>query len=239
MKRTVAAAAMLAALTSCEDSSRPDATAANDAASATNAAVASSSPAAPVPADRNMARFANSSANAVSDSLRQNYVDFSFEYPSDWTVTPQRNDGTDRNFVRVAAPHVDGYEPFAFHVGYASANTEAERAGLEQALPQLAEQFGSSMQDYRVTAIGRDQVGSYESMTWRFSAIGPAMVKGGRPAQIYGRGDIVLPPGTTRGVTIISLVSDRANEVRDAGEVGESGTLKAVFDSFRLNSSGK
>jgi hypothetical protein len=239
MKLRIAAAAVLAVLASCGDSTgdRPDANASTNAG-ANATAVVNASSADQAGDDGDMVRFVNSTAKATSEGLRRNYVDFSFAYPAGWIVTPQRNDGTDRNYVRVAPPPIDGYEPFAFHVGYASANSEAERAGLEQSVPQLADEFGSSMQDYRVTSIGRDQVGAYESFGWRFSATAPAVVKGGQPAQIYGRGDIVLPPGATRGVTIISLVTDRTDEARGPAEVGEAGTLKAVFDSFQLGGSG-
>lgn len=235
MKLMIAAAVVLVALASCEDSTDDRSGAnASSGAGANASLVVNASSADQADVDREMVRFVNSTTNATSEGLRRNYLDFSFEYPAGWTVTPQRNDGTDRNYVRVAPPPIDGYEPFAFHVGYASANSDAERTVLEQSLPQFAEQFGSSMQDYRVTSIGRDQVGEYESLTWRFSATAPAMVKGGQPAQIYGRGDIVLPPGATRGVTIISLMTNRTDEARGPAEVGESGTLKAVFDSFRL-----
>ena len=60
----------------------------------------------------------------------------------------------------------------------------------------------------------------------------------GRPARINGRGDIVLPPGANRGVLIISLVTDRTDEVDSPYQVGETGTLKAVYDSFRLGTGG-
>ncbi len=239
MKLRIAAAAVLAVLASCRDSTDEKSDANASAGAGANAAsVVNASSADQAGDDREMVRFVNSTAKATSEGLRRNYVDFSFEYPAGWTVTPQRNDGTDRNYVRVVQPPIEGYEPFAFHVGYASANSDAERAGLERSLRQLAEEFGSSMQDYRVTSIGRDQIGEYESLNWRFSATGPAVVKGGQPAQIYGRGDIVLPPGATRGVTIISLVTDRTDEARGPAEVGEAGTLKEVFDSFQLGGSG-
>jgi len=52
-----------------------------------------------------------------------------------------------------------------------------------------------------------------------------------------GRGDIVLPPGAQRGVLIISLVTDRSDEMSAPDRVGESGSLKAIYDSFRLGAS--
>ena len=69
--------------------------------------------------------FVNSRDTARSAPLQQYYVDFSFDYPNHWTITPQPNDGSAQNFVRVAAPLLDGYEPFAVHVGYAYGSGDA------------------------------------------------------------------------------------------------------------------
>jgi hypothetical protein len=179
--------------------------------------------------------FVNSRDTARSAALQQYYVDFSFDHPTTWSVTPQPNDGTAQNFVRVAAPLVDGYEPFAVHVGYAygSGDTAADRRDLEGSLPQFAEQFGRNFQNYRVASVGTDQVAGQETLNWRFTATAPG-VNGGAPAQVFGRGDVLLPPGATRGVSIISIATSRSSEVRGAADVGESGTLAAVLDSFRL-----
>lgn len=185
-------------------------------------------------------RFVNSRDNARSAALQQYYVDFGFDYPSHWLITPQPTDGSAQNFVRVQAPFIDGYEPFAVHVGYAygSGDAAADRRDLESGLPQFAEQFGRNFQNYRVVSVGTDQVAGQETLNWRFTATAPGM-NGGAPAQIFGRGDVLLPPGATRGVSIISLATSRTNEVARAEDVGESGTLAALLDSFRLGAGGE
>ena len=167
-------------------------------------------------------------------------MDFAFDYPSGWAVTPPRTDGGERNFVRVAAPAIDGYEPYSFLVGSASGSGEADRdrRDIERALPRIAEGYGAALENYRVASTGRARVGAYESWNWRFSGTSPG-VEGGRPARVVGRGDIVLPPGASRGVLIVSFVTDRAGETAGPDQVGESGTLKAVYDSFRLGSAGR
>lgn len=179
--------------------------------------------------------FVNSRDTARSAPLQQYYVDFSFDYPIHWAITPQPNDGSAQNFVRVAAPLLDGYEPFAVHVGYAygSGDATADRRDLEGSLPQFAEQFGRNFQNYRVVSVGTDQVAGQETLNWRFTATAPG-VNGGAPAQVFGRGDVLLPPGATRGVSIISIATSRTNEVARAEDVGESGTLAALLGSFRL-----
>ena len=121
--------------------------------------------------------FVNSRDTARSAPLQQYYVDFSFDYPNHWTITPQPNDGSAQNFVRVAAPLLDGYEPFAVHVGYAygTGDAAADRRDLEGSLPQFAEQFGRNFQNYRVVSVGTDQVAGQETLNWRFTATAPGV----------------------------------------------------------------
>lgn len=188
-------------------------------------------PAAP-PATRH---FVNARANAASEELRRNYVDFSFDYPGLWQVTPQRTDGTASNFVRVAAPENHGYTPYAFHVGWAagSGDPAEDEATFTRLLPEFARDFGRSMQDYRIVSTGRDRIGRYESYGWRFTAAGPAQ-RGEPGARIYGRGDIVVPPGQSRGVMIVTLATDRSPDIRRADDIAANASIRAVFESFRL-----
>jgi hypothetical protein len=189
-------------------------------------------------ASSGIAHFANSPEQARSMALRDAYVDFSFDYPARWSQTPQPIDGTAQNYVRVAAPMVNGFEPEAFLVGYASGtgNAGADRASLPTAALALAGQFGASLQDYRIVSSGPGRIAGYDSYGWRFTASAPGV--GGEPrVQIYGRGDLILPPGASRGVTLVALATSRAGDVHSAAEVGERGTLKAILDSFRLAAS--
>src|ERR1700710_2210795 len=181
------------------------------------------------------AHFANGPDNARSMALRDAYVDFSFDYPARWSQTSQPIDGTAQNYVRVAAPMVNGYEPYAFLVGYASGtgNAARDRASIPAAARALAEQFGASLQGYRIVSSGPGRIAGFESYGGRFTATAPG-VGGEAPVQIYGRGDLILPPGATRGATLVSIATSRAGDVHDAAEVGQSGPLKAILDSFHM-----
>jgi hypothetical protein len=181
------------------------------------------------------AHFVNSPDNARSMALRDAYADFSFDYPAGWAQTPQPIDGTAQNYVRVAPPLVNGYEPYAFMVGHVSGsgNAARDRAALPGAASRLAESLGATFQNYRTVSSGPGRLAGYDSYGWRFTATAPG-VNGEPPVQIYGRGDLILPPGASRGVTLISLATSRAGDVRNAAEVGEHGPLKAILDSFRL-----
>jgi len=179
--------------------------------------------------------FVNSPVNASSMALRDAYVDFSFDYPAHWSQTPQPLDGTAMNYVRVAAPMVNGYEPYAFLVGYASGsgNAARDRASLPASTLDLAARFGAGLQEYQIVASGPARVAGYESYGWRFTARGPGL-EGVPRVRIYGRGDLILPPGATRGVVLVSIATSRAGDIHNAAEVGERGTLRAILDSFRL-----
>ena len=184
-----------------------------------------------------IAHFVNSPEQARSMALRDSYVDFSFDYPARWSQTPQPIDGTAQNYVRVAAPMVNGYEPEAFLVGYASGtgNAARDRASIPAAALALAGQFGAALQDYHIVSSGPGRIAGFDTYGWRFTASAPGV--GGEPrVQIYGRGDLILPPGASRGVTLVALATSRAGDVHSAAEVGERGTLKAILDSFRLAS---
>lgn len=187
--------------------------------------------------------FVNSRANARSAALRDHYADFSFDHPARWSATPQPTDGTASNYVRVAAPMIMGYEPYAVMVGFAYGTGDAarDRASIEGGTLDLAGRFGTGFEDYRIVSAGPARVGPYESYGWRFTASAAGVREGEPRVQVYGRGDIVLPPGATRGITVVTLATSRAEDVHGPAEVGEAGALKAVLDSFRLgtgNSSG-
>jgi hypothetical protein len=180
--------------------------------------------------------FVNSRDNARSAALREHYADFSFDYPARWSVTPQPTDGTAQNYVRVAAPMMMGYEPYAVMVGFAygSGDAERDRASIEGGTLDLAGRFGRSFEEYRIVSAGPARVGPYDSYGWRFTASAPGLRDGEPRVQVYGRGDIVLPPGATTGITLVTLATSRAGDVHSPAEVGETGALKAVLDSFRL-----
>lgn len=183
--------------------------------------------------------FVNSPGNARSTALRDHYADFSFDYPARWSVTPQPTDGTAQNYVRVAAPLMMGYEPYAVMVGFAFGSGDAARdqASIESGMLDLAGRFGRSFEEYRIVSAGAARVGPYDSYGWRFTASAPGLREGEPRVEVYGRGDIVLPPGATRGITVVTLATSRAADVHGAADVGEAGVLKTVLDSFRLGTS--
>lgn len=178
-----------------------------------------------------MARFVNTRENARTQNQRDRYVDFSFEYPANWEISRQRPNG--ENFGRVAAPIIGGIEPYAFHIGSAAGtgNAVLDQAMSQQLVAQISPQYASLVRNYTITSHGPQRVGRYDSYGWRFT--GNVEIEG-ETVQVFGRGDVIIPPGQTRGVTLLTLVTSRTDEVRRVEDIGEAGTLRALFDSLRI-----
>lgn len=180
-------------------------------------------------------RFVNSEDNATTDSLREHYVDFSFEYPEEWEETEQPTDGSAQNFVQVSAPAIRGMEPIAFSVGsaYGSGDPDTDRQVFAGLVEQMSAQFSQSMGDYEMISSGEQRVGDYDSYGWRFE--GNVESREGDMVRGFGRADIVMPENGSEGVFIIAIVSEDSDEADSAQEVGESGVLENVYDSFRFD----
>ena len=219
MKRIAMVSALLLALSGCNVKVGSGGNASGNESDATAAQPA-------------MTHFVNSRANARSEVLQQHYVDFSFDYPADWQIAPQSAGDQARNYVNlIAAAKAGARLPYAMNFGhaYGTGNAEYDRVEMARALPAIAQQFGQSWADYQIISTGADRVGNYDSHNWRFSA----RTTDADAARVYGRGDIILPPGSTRGLLIVSLATE-ASDVQNAAQVGESGPIKAIHDSLRL-----
>ena len=219
MKRFVLAAALLAALGGCEVK-------VGSGGNAGGEAEAEEAPA--------LAHFTNSRDNARSEALQRHYVDFSFDYPAGWRVQPPTGGDRESNYVNLIAPQVRGLIPYAVNVGFAfgTGDAESDRREMARALPDIARQFGQGWSDYRMTFVGEDRVGRYDSHSWRFSA----RTADAAANRVHGRGDIILPPGATRGVLIVSIATE-TSDVDSPAEVGEDGPIRTIHDSFRLEPS--
>src|SRR5580692_2882496 len=79
--------------------------------------------------------FVNSQADAKSPDLAAHYVDFSFDYPANWKVSPETGTPTAANFVKVERDDADGITIENFAVGEFGGTGDPDKdAAL---LPQL------------------------------------------------------------------------------------------------------
>jgi hypothetical protein len=86
--------------------------------------------------------FVNSQADAKSPNLSAHYVDFSFDYPSNWTLDPATGTPTAKNFVKVERDNPDGLTIENFAVGEfaGTGDPDQDSALIPQLLAQLEAQ---------------------------------------------------------------------------------------------------
>jgi hypothetical protein len=223
MKKLMIAAAILCAAAGCKPQ-------ASDNGSRSSDSSVSAAPTDQLPGSK---RFVNDPKNNFSAKMKEKYVDFSFSYPEGWRekISPEAG-----NFVQVYAPEVDGLEPFSLALGNASGsgNAATDKVLMESLLPQFEQQFGSSIQDFEVTGRGERQLGRYNAHGFSFTgkAPGPA----GKPVDLVGRIDVIVPPGQQRGVTAISLAYDRGSGAPSPDALGQMEPFRTIYGSLSVGS---
>ncbi len=203
--------------------------ASNDSSCSSNA----SASAAPADQSSRTKQFVNNPNNDFSAKMKAKYVDFSFTYPEDWTEGIAPDAG---NFVQVYAPNAGRLEPFSFALGNANGtgNAEADKALMEVLVPQLEQQFGSSIREYEVTERGERQLGQYTAHGFSFTGKAPGTT--GEPVDLAGRVDVIVPPGQQRGVTAISLAYDRGSGAPSTDSFDQMEPFRTIYESLRIGS---
>jgi hypothetical protein len=172
------------------------------------------------PSSPNTTRYVNSRAG-FTGKLSDNYVDFSFDYPSAWTRVTDSS-----NFVKVEKKAgSDTVENFA--VGWVSGPASM----LPQFAEQLSEQTSRGFPQYKKVSEGETKIGPYDGYEFRFSS---HMSTAEGEADIWGR--IVLLPsdGGRKGAALVMLASSRSPDVHGPEDVGEKGELPTILNSFRF-----
>lgn len=174
-------------------------------------------------------RFVNNPNNNFSAKMKEKYVDFSFDYPQGWE---EKIDPTERNFVQVGPPAVNGQQPFLFAVGNATAaGPPAQRLQLLQSLlPQFEQQFGSSFEDFQVTWRGEQRVGRYETVGIGFTG---KLETEGQVNNAAGRIDIIVPPESERGVTLISMALS-PDQAPTPDQIETLPEFRTMYDSLQV-----
>ncbi|MCA1817921.1 MAG: hypothetical protein LC746_16295 [Acidobacteria bacterium] len=167
-----------------------------------------------------------------SGTLAQNYVDFSFDYPEDWTLVPNET----KNFVKVEHTDEHGTTMENFAVGWISATgTFLDKQLLPQLAKQLNDQFSQGFENYEKVSEGEGHLGDYDGYDIKFTADLPGAAGGG--AKVYGRAFLIPPPsGEKHGVALIMLTTDRAEGISSPDDVGVKGEMPTIINSFHLGS---
>lgn len=166
--------------------------------------------------------------SSFTGKLAENYVDFSFEYPSSWKRDPKAGVGDSPNFVKVENETSDSITLENFAVGYCT----GQMALMPQLAAQLSEQFSKSFPEYEKVSEGETHVGSYDGYEFRFTSQSTTASK--KPIEIWGR--VILLPGDTgrKGAAMVLLATSESKDVHSVEDVGEKGELPGILSSFKF-----
>lgn len=166
--------------------------------------------------------------SSFTGKLAENYVDFSFEYPSSWKRDPKSGVGDSPNFVKVENETSDSITLENFAVGYCT----GQKSLMPQLAAQLSEQFSGSFPKYKKVSEGETHVGSYDGYEFRFTSQTTTAAK--KSIEIWGR--VILLPGDTgrKGAAMVMLATSESKDVHSVEDVGEKGELPSILSSFKF-----
>ena len=179
----------------------------------------------PVRPDAGTTRYVNSNSG-LTGKLEQNYVDFSFDYPSSWKRDPEAGRGSSPNFVKVESVTSDRITIENFAVGWCN----APLALMPQLAAQLNQQFSGGFPEYEKVSEGEVRVAGLDAYEFRFTS------HTSKPKELdfYGR-VVMLPSAEGRnGAAIIMLATSESPDVRSVDDVGEKGGLATILRSFKF-----
>jgi hypothetical protein len=173
-------------------------------------------------------RTYTNSKSAFTGKLAENYVEFSFTYPSSWKKDPKAGAGDSPNFVKVENETSDQITLENFAVGYFT----GQKALMPELSAQLSKQFSTSFPEYKQVSEGETHVGSYDGYEFRFTSHSTTGSK--KPIDIWGR--VVLLPGDEgrKGAALVMLATSESKDVRSVEDVGEKGELPSILSSFKF-----
>ncbi len=177
--------------------------------------------------------FVNAPADAKSPNLSANFVDFSFDYPSNWTVDPETGSATASNFVKVERNDASGLTIENFAVGEfkGTGDPDQDAALMPQLLGQLERQV-STMAGYK--QISTDQATTVNGLSGYQLTFTATPQIGDKPGNLFGRMIIVPQPGTSKGVVLIMLGTDVGGELHSIADLGVKGQLPMILGSFKF-----
>jgi hypothetical protein len=231
ISRLFAAATLCVALSGCATTPPQQAT-----NTATENSVSNSATSATEPAKKGLETFANS-RQGLEGPLKENYVDFSFDYPASWEYKREEGDPNARNFIKVERQLDDKskgeFTLENFAVGSLKIKDAAARKPerLSQALNEFGKQF-ATWPEYKKLSEGPVKIGSYNGYELRFQSTSKNSTRG--PLTLWGRLVLLPHPKEDKGVALIMIASNLAPEIKSAADVGVKGGLPVILKSFKF-----
>lgn len=172
--------------------------------------------------------YANSKPG-FTGKLEENYVDFSFDYPSSWKRDSEAGQGGSPNFVKVEDLTSDQITTENFAVGYCNAPLSL----LPKLAAQLSEQFSGGFPEYKKVSEGEVHVAGLDGYEFRFTSHSTKT----KELDFYGRVVLFPSAGGRKGAALIMLATSESSDVRSVDDVGEKGGLAVVLKSFKFGRS--
>ncbi|HXM36154.1 MAG TPA: hypothetical protein VN920_13260 [Pyrinomonadaceae bacterium] len=166
-----------------------------------------------------------------SGTLEENFVEFSFNYPSSWKRDPGAGKGVSPNFVKVEGETSDQIPTENFAVGYCT----GPLALMPKLADQLSEQFSGSgtFAGYKKVSEGATKVAGLDAYEFRFTG---HSTKTAKELDVWGRA-VLLPSAAERnGAVLIMLATSASPDVHSVDDVGEKGELPLILKSFKFGS---
>jgi len=180
-------------------------------------------------------RFVNTKDGRTAKIL-ENYVDFSFDYPSNWKIV-EAGENTS-NFVKVMRANGEDKDPLFkenFTVGNfsGSGSAEADKKLIPQFLGQMEDGLKKGFANFKKTSQGATKFGPYKGTELRFTSEVDHLEKG--KIQYWGRLVVIPnPKGGKKGVMVLMLATSLCEDLKEEKDLGVKGELPTIIKSFKL-----
>jgi hypothetical protein len=188
------------------------------------------------PASLAGARTFINSREGLPRNLAENYLDFSFNYPASWELSPATGKDKASSFVKVERKLPDDFTIETFSVGYYSrdATTPAGAHGFAKMAGLIEAQLSKQMPEYQKLSEGRTTINRHDGYEFRFRAMARQTPHG--DVTIWGRVALLAEsnPALGRGPVLFMIASSLAPGVQGIDDVGVKGELPVIVNSFKL-----
>jgi hypothetical protein len=184
-------------------------------------------------------KFTNSNTT-LDGRLAEHFVAFSFYYPKSWQSDPKAGVPGASNFARVQKTFEDDTGEYlqesATFSWYTSNGTfESDASIFPERARSFSSQLAANLPGYEKVSESPTEINSLAGYEFRFKGVFAGTGKGDLP--YWGRA-IFVPPGKDgekNGVVIVLMASSLASGFTSVEDVGRSGDMPLILDSFRLS----
>jgi membrane-bound lytic murein transglycosylase len=172
----------------------------------------------------------------LNDTLKANYVDFSFKFPDDWEAKEGGSRLDAKNFVKLERSvnkKTDGeFTQENFAVGYLKTTGDSKQ---DSALfPQIAKQLSAELQkgfaNYKKISEGPTKINNLNGYEFRFQSTEKTTKK--EDVTLWGRVVLLPKPNSKQGVSLVMMASSHSPEIKSAADLGVKGQLPVILKSF-------